>query len=129
MKAAPNIIYYIYIVYVKKSIHCHNYEGSRGYLEVELAVDSLVVLVDQFEGVGAISIHVAIAIGNTSVTKQERHLVKTRMTSITRMTRTTSITRIGIQFFCISHINNENGQNSNFTNYQQVHILSCIIHK
>ena len=42
---------------------------------MELAVDCLTILVDQLEGVGAVAIHVPVAIGNASVTEQEGHLV------------------------------------------------------
>ena len=45
------------------------------YLVVELAVDGLSVLVDHLEGMGAIAVHVTMAIGDASVTKQERDLV------------------------------------------------------
>ena len=45
------------------------------YLPVELAVHSLVVLVDQLEGVAAIAIHVAITVRRAAVGEQEGHLV------------------------------------------------------
>ena len=44
------------------------------YLQMELAVDCLVLLVDQLEGMGAITVHEAVAIGDASVTKEEGHL-------------------------------------------------------
>lgn len=43
-------------------------------LVVELAVDTLTIGIDQFESVRAIAVHATIAIGQTSITKQERHL-------------------------------------------------------
>ena len=43
-------------------------------LEVELAVETFTVSVDQLEGVRAIAVHVTVAIGQTSITEQERHL-------------------------------------------------------
>ena len=45
------------------------------YLPVELAVHCHIVLVDQLEGVAAIAVHVAIAIGRATVREQEGHLV------------------------------------------------------
>ena len=48
---------------------------TKAYLVVELAVMSLAFVVDQLEGVAAITIHEAVAIRNTTVTKQEGHLV------------------------------------------------------
>lgn len=47
-------------------------------LVVELAVDTLAIGIDQFESVRAITVHVTVAIGQTSITKQERHLHRTR---------------------------------------------------
>lgn len=44
------------------------------HLEVKLAVQRLAISVDQFEGVGAVAVHVAEAIGQTSIAEQERHL-------------------------------------------------------
>lgn len=41
---------------------------------MELAVDTFTVSVDQFEGVRAVAIHVTVAIRQTSITEQERHL-------------------------------------------------------
>lgn len=41
---------------------------------MELAVDGLAVCVEQFEGVRAIAVHVAVAVGNTAVAEQEGHL-------------------------------------------------------
>lgn len=43
-------------------------------LEVKLAVDRLALCIDQFEGVRAVAVHVAVAIGQTSVAEQEGHL-------------------------------------------------------
>lgn len=43
-------------------------------LVVELAVDTLAIGIDQFESVRAIAVHATVAIGQTSITKQERHL-------------------------------------------------------
>ena len=42
---------------------------------MELAVDGLSILVDHLEGVGAIAIHVTMAIGDAPITEQERDLV------------------------------------------------------
>ena len=42
---------------------------------MELAVDWLSILVDHLEGVGAITVHVTMAIGDAPVTKEERDLV------------------------------------------------------
>jgi len=41
------------------------------HLVVELAVDGVTRCIDQFEGVGAISIHVAVAIRDAPVTEEE----------------------------------------------------------
>ncbi len=45
------------------------------HLVVELAVDSLTVPVHQLEGVGAIAVHVAVAVGDAAVAEEEGHLV------------------------------------------------------
>jgi hypothetical protein len=42
---------------------------------MEFAVDSLILGIDHFEGVTAITIHVPITIRNASVTKQETDLM------------------------------------------------------
>ena len=42
---------------------------------MELAVDGLSVLVDQLEGVTAVAVHVAVAVGDSPVTEQEGDLV------------------------------------------------------
>ena len=50
---------------------------QRGYdtdLEVELAVDGLALGVDQLEGVRAVAVHVAVAVGQATVAEQEGHL-------------------------------------------------------
>lgn len=41
---------------------------------MELAVDGLATVVDQLEGVRAVAVHVAVAIGQTAVAEQEGHL-------------------------------------------------------
>lgn len=41
---------------------------------MELAVDGLAVGVDQLEGVRAVAVHVAVAVGKTAVAEQEGHL-------------------------------------------------------
>lgn len=41
---------------------------------MELAVDAFPFGIDQFEGVGAVAIHVAVAIGQSAIAEQERHL-------------------------------------------------------
>ena len=41
------------------------------HLVVELAVDGVTRCIDQFEGVGTIAVHVAVAIGNASVAEEE----------------------------------------------------------
>ena len=46
------------------------------HLVVELAVDGLAPVVDQFEGVGAVAVHVAVAVRDAAVREQERHLVR-----------------------------------------------------
>lgn len=43
---------------------------------MELAVNTFPFGIDQFEGVGAIAIHVAEAIRQSSIAEQERHLKK-----------------------------------------------------
>lgn len=50
--------------------------GVRGGtdLVVELAVDGLAVVVEQLEGVRAVAVHVAVAVGKTAVAEQEGHL-------------------------------------------------------
>jgi len=40
-------------------------------LVVELAVDGVTRCIDQFEGVGAIAVHVAVAIRDAPVTEEE----------------------------------------------------------
>ena len=42
---------------------------------MELAVDGLVVLADQLEGVATVAVHVAIAVRCAAVGEQETHLV------------------------------------------------------
>ena len=44
-------------------------------LVVELAVDGISGLVDQLEGVGAIAVHVTVAIGDASITEEKGDLV------------------------------------------------------
>lgn len=41
---------------------------------MEFAVNCFSISTNQLEGVWSISIHVAIAIGNATITEQERHL-------------------------------------------------------
>ena len=48
--------------------------SSREYLHVELAVDGLPVLVDQFERMGAVAVHVAMAVRDSTIAKQESNL-------------------------------------------------------
>ncbi len=45
------------------------------YLQVKLAVDTAPIFIHQLEGMGAIAIHVPIAVWYASVTEQEGHLV------------------------------------------------------
>ena len=45
------------------------------YLEMELAVDSLPLVIHHFKGVTSISIHVLITIRNSTITEQEAHLM------------------------------------------------------
>lgn len=45
------------------------YSNYSTYLEMEFAVDSLVLVIDHFKSVAAVTIHVTITIGNTSVTE------------------------------------------------------------
>ena len=69
---------------------CHNLEGAphamkRGptrqagykltHLHVELAVDGLVVGIDELECVAAVAVHVPVAVGCAALGEQERHLV------------------------------------------------------
>ena len=51
------------------------YFRQSTHLIVELAVDGVSCSIDHLEGVGAIAIHVAVAIGDAPVTKEERDLV------------------------------------------------------
>lgn len=51
-------------------------KSSQTDLVVELAVNTFPFGIDQFEGVGAIAIHVAEAIRQSSIAEQERHLKK-----------------------------------------------------
>lgn len=51
---------------------------------MELAVDALPISVDQFEGVRAIAIHVTVAVWQTSIAEQERHLQRGYRTEETR---------------------------------------------
>lgn len=53
-------------------------------LVVELAVDTLAIGIDQFEGVRAIAVHATEAIRQTSIAKQERHLHRKYTTEGTR---------------------------------------------
>lgn len=48
-------------------------------LVVELAVHTFPFGIDQFEGVGAVAIHVTVAIRQPSITEQERHLQTDRL--------------------------------------------------
>lgn len=41
---------------------------------MEFAVDTFTIGIDQFEGVRAVAIHVTVAIRQTSIAEQERHL-------------------------------------------------------
>ena len=50
-------------------------DDVRAHLVMELAVDWLAIFVHQLEGVGAIAIHVTVAIRDASITEQEGHLV------------------------------------------------------
>lgn len=49
-------------------------KGPETDLVVELAVDGFAVVIDQLEGVRAVAIHVAVAVGKPSVTEQEGNL-------------------------------------------------------
>lgn len=51
--------------------HIHS---QTTYLVVELAVHRLALSIDQFKGVRSVSVHMTVAIGNPSITEQERHL-------------------------------------------------------
>lgn len=51
---------------------------------MELAVDTLTISIYQFEGVRTIAIHVAVAIRQPSITKQERYLHRGHETEDTR---------------------------------------------
>lgn len=51
---------------------------------MELAVETLTVSIDQFEGVRAVAVHVTEAIGQTSIAEQERHLHRAYGTEDTR---------------------------------------------
>ena len=42
---------------------------------MELAVDSFTILVDQFERVGAVPVHVGVAVWDPTIGEQERDLV------------------------------------------------------
>lgn len=44
-------------------------------LPVELDVDPFAVLVDEFEGVAAVAVHVSVPIGNTTVTEEDHDLM------------------------------------------------------
>lgn len=48
---------------------------QTAHLVMELAVDGLAILVHQFERVGAIPIHVRVAIWDPAIGEQERDLV------------------------------------------------------
>ena len=50
-------------------------DDVRAHLVMELAVDWLAIFVHQLEGVGAIAIHVTVAIRDASITEQEGHRV------------------------------------------------------
>ena len=47
----------------------------RAHLVVELAVDGVAIFVHQLEGVGAIAIHMTVAIRDASIAEQEGDLV------------------------------------------------------
>lgn len=56
--------------------YCTKYRAEiRLYLVVELAVDWLSILVDHLEGVGAIAVHMTMAVGDAPVAKEKRDLV------------------------------------------------------
>ena len=60
-----------------KNTHAHKHARPHtvhGNLVVELAVDGVSLSVDQLEGVRAIAVHVAMAVGNTAVAEEEGHL-------------------------------------------------------
>lgn len=44
---------------------------------MEFAVDTVSISIDKFEGVRPVAIHVTMAIGQTSITEQKRHLHST----------------------------------------------------
>lgn len=44
------------------------------YLVVELAVHRLSLSIDQFESVRSVSVHMTVAIRNSPIAEQERHL-------------------------------------------------------
>ena len=69
------------------------------YLEMELAVNWLILVIDQFECVTAVSIHVTIAIRNTSVTKQEANLMCCFWTQTDKIPEHVGILEILIEMF------------------------------
>lgn len=68
-------------------------------LVVELAVDGLAVSINQFEGVRAIAVHVTVAVGQTTITEQERHLQGMRGGRGGKNRRYTIITEL-LKLFC-----------------------------
>ena len=51
------------------------FKDTCPYLDMELAVDSLPLVIHHFKGVTSISIHVLITIRNAAITEQKTHLM------------------------------------------------------
>ena len=49
---------------------------KKSHLVVELAVDHLVVAVDELERVRAIAVHVTMTVGNASIREQDHDLMR-----------------------------------------------------
>ena len=45
-------------------------------LEVPLAIEELILVVDQGEGVRAVAVHVTVPVGDAAIGEKDRHLVK-----------------------------------------------------
>ena len=76
---------------------------------MELAVDTVALLVDQLEGVAAVAVHVPEAIGDAPVAKEERDLVRGLRTEGDEVPKHVHVLRIhrggGGGAFGVEHIN------------------------
>ena len=62
-------------LFVVMEMHHVLLQSTCPYLDMELAVDSLPLVIHHFKGVTSISIHVLITIRNATITEQKTHLM------------------------------------------------------